>query len=298
MHIARIGYLAKYYLQSKLGHKKPILGGIKLTHRCTLQCRQCPYWRRPSTEMNYQQVVALMDQFYQEGVRIIIFEGGEPLLWTDGERNIHDLVAAAKERFYTVGLTTNGTLPIDVQTDVVWVSVDGLRDTHDALRGKSFERIINNLRNSHHPKIFVNITINKLNCKEVPSLVEYVAPLVQGITVQFFYPYSESEDLLLSWDDRQWVLDQLIALKKQGQPISDSLVALEGLKHNSWRCEPWMLINADPNGEINRGCYLQNRMADQNPCGLCGFAAHAEISLAYQLNLGAIWAGRNILGLF
>ena len=49
----------------------------------------------------------------------------------------------AKRRFFSVGITTNGTLPLDVGSDVLWVSLDGLRKTHDRLRGAPvFERII------------------------------------------------------------------------------------------------------------------------------------------------------------
>jgi len=59
-----------------------------------------------------------------------------------------------------------------------------------------------------------------------------------------------------------------------------------------------MIANIEPDGSFSQGCYLQNRTTDDNPCKLCGFAAHTEISLAYQLHWSAIMAGKDILGIF
>jgi len=239
-----------------------------------------------------------MDKMFEAGVRILILEGGEPLLWRDGEYRLEDLVIEAKRRFFTVGLTTNGTMPIETNADVVWVSVDGLRATHNQLRSNSFDRVMTTIENSRHLKIFANITINKINAGEVPELVKFLKGKVKGITIQFFYPYQESEDLMLSQEQRVEVLEKLIELKRQGYPLNDSITALEALKYNTWHCEPWMLCNGEPDGTINWGCYLRNRTDEQDPCKHCGFAAHTEISLAYQGSLGALWSGKNILDIF
>jgi hypothetical protein len=45
---------------------------------------------------------------------------------------------------------------------------------------------------------------------------------------------------------------------------------------------------------VNIGCYLKNRATIS--CQRYGFAAHAEMSLAYDWNLAAIAAGREIFG--
>ena len=67
---------------------------------------------------------------------------------------------------------------------------------------------------------------------------------------------------------------------------------LDSLKDNSWNCQDWMLANVEPDGTINLGCYVKGRGAIQ--CSMCGFAAHTEISKAFDLNPGAILAGHNI----
>lgn len=300
MKINQLAYLAKYFISTKILNKKtPILGGIKLTHNCNLQCRQCPYWQRKSAALTYQQCLEIMDEMYNQGVRLLIFEGGEPLLWRDGDKNLHDLVIEAKKKFFTVGITTNGTYSLNINSDIIWVSIDGLRATHNKLRGNCYDKVITNIRNAEHPNIYANITLNKYNCTEIVELVKEIAPIVKGITIQFFFPYDESDkSLLLSWDERKSVLNKLIELKKQSFPIADSYVALKALITNQWQCHPWMLANADPSGQINYGCYLKNRADSTNPCELCGFAAHTEISLAYDLKLESILSGRRILNIF
>ncbi len=308
VHPGRLAYLLRYYLDARFaGKKRPYLCGIKLTHRCTLRCRQCPYWRRPASDLPYEALVSLLPDLYSRGIRAVIFEGGEPYLWRDKGYTLADAAGAARGLFPFVGVTTNGTLPLDFASpyaretalpDVIWVSFDGLRDTHDSLRGPSFARIVENIRSSTHPRIFANVTINSQNVEEIPGLVWFLRGLVKGITIQFFYPYGEVEDLTVSKTAREHVLNELIKEKKEGLPVANSLSTLEALKSNSYRCEPWMIADVDPDGSFHHGCYLLNRTEDSNPCARCGFAAHAEISLAYQLRLDAIAAGRGILGVF
>lgn len=222
-----------------------------------------------------------MNTLYQQGVRILIFEGGEPFLWQDGKYNIHDIVAEAKKLFFSVGITTNGTFPIEADANIIWVSIDGLKETHDQLRSGSFDKVIANLKASSHPRVFAHLTINSFNWKEIPELVRFLSSIIKGITIQFHYPYQEGEkDLSLSPAQRIEVLNDLIMLKKQGLPVANSNACLNALKNNKWKCHPWMIASVEPDGTITHGCYVKNR--GKISCEKCGFSAHTEISLAYN----------------
>ncbi len=231
-----------------------------------------------------------MDEFYRRGVRLLIFEGGEPFLWRDGQNHLENLVQYASRKFFRVGITTNGTLPIETSADIVWISIDGLKETHDQNRGRCFDKIMAHLEASSHPNLLAHITISKLNFQEIPDLVKFLCAKVKGITIQFYYPFPNSDDLWLPAPDRTKVLNQLIWLKKQGYPIFDSIATLEGLKQNTWKCHDWLIANAEPDRSMNFGCYLKNRA--EISCEKCGFAAHAEIAKAYDWNPGAILAGQ------
>ena len=287
-------YLASYFMNNRLlGRRQPLLAGMKVTHGCNLKCIHCPFWKRDQRTIPYHQGIRSLEALRRLGVGLLIFEGGEPFQWKDGGYDIRDLVGEAKKRFFCVGLTTNGTYPLDVDSDIIWVSLDGLRETHNRLRCGSFDRIISNIQSSSHPNLYAHMTISSLNWREIPDMVVLFSGLVRGITFQFYYPYQETEEgLFLPWAERKIVLDRLIDLKSEGYPIEVSYNCMEALKTNSWKCRPWMIANVDPDGRLTHGCYIKNR--GDVSCGKCGFSAHTEISLAYNGSLESFALGNRV----
>jgi MoaA/NifB/PqqE/SkfB family radical SAM enzyme len=225
------------------------------------------------------------------GTRIVVFEGGEPFLWQDGTHGLHDLVMYAKKRFLRVAVTTNGTYPLDVAADVVWVSIDGLNGTHDRLRSGSFERIWSNLKSADHPRVLVHFTMNRLNWRELDQLAEKLKHIraVKGLSVQLFYPYDQDESsLALLPDERKSALENVIRLKKS-YPIINSERCLKAMIGNNWHCQDDVLINVDPDGKLTQGCYVKSR--GKVNCRECGFTPVAEASGALDLRPGSILAG-------
>lgn len=292
------GYFFKYFIQCRIkGDKKPILGGLKITHRCNLRCEHCPYWRRELPELSFEDVKKIILKLHEKGVKILIIEGGEPFLWRDNtaDKDIVNVVKFAKPYFYSVGVTTNGTFPIvDFPADVVWVSFDGMEDTYKKIRGDVFTKVIENIKKSNHNNLCANITINKINESELEEMVKFISPMVKGITIQFHYPYGVEEDemLFIPLSERGKIIDRLIALKKDGYKLVDSYGCLNDMRENSWLCHDWMLANANPDGSIVEGCYLKSR--GEIDCKSCGFAAHVEISRAFDLKISSILVGRKI----
>ncbi len=276
-----------------LSRRRPLLASFKLTYRCNLRCQQCPFIELDAPEPTFDQAAAILDRLYERGSRLVIFEGGEPMLWRDGERRVQDLVNYARQKYFSVGMTTNGTLALDVTTDVLWVSLDGFAETHNALRGgQVFDRIIANVRSSTHPRLYAHVTVNAVNAGEIPELLKYLDPLFKGITIQFYYPYNRRDELFLDFNRRSALLDEVIRLKKSGLKILNSIPALHALKDNTWHCRDWLIDNADPDGRLNHGCYLKGR-ADID-CARCGFSPHTEISLAFGGSLQAVQAGLRV----
>lgn len=288
--------LAGFYWRRKIyGQRVPLLASFKVTYRCNLSCRACPFHLRAGEEgdtLSWRQAVDALQALRRAGTRLVVFEGGEPLLWKDQTRRLHDLVVYARRHFLRVAVTTNGTLPLDVPAHALWVSLDGLRETHDALRSGSFDRVQANLAATRHPRVFVHCTLNRRNWREIDALCRWVreAPAVRGMTVQFFYPYFQGEeDLALAEDERREVVARLLELKKRGFPILNSAGRLSAMVHNRWRCHDDILINVDPDGTITRGCYVKSR--GRIACKACGFTPMAEASGALDLIPGSLWAG-------
>jgi Fe-coproporphyrin III synthase len=290
-------YLAKFAVKSRVNRnfKKPLLCSFKITGNCNLKCVHCPFWRdnplNSSNPLNFENVVQTLDNLYSEGVRIVIFEGGEPLLWKDEKsaKDINDVIEYSKKLFFSTGVTTNGTMDIErLNPDVFFISIDGMQETHDRLRGKSFARIIENIKNNRpQKKIIANICISSENANEIVELIKFLNNKVHGITIQFFYPYESVGDLKLGYEEKKDMLKSLINLKKQGIKLLNSISCMKMMVNNTWKCDDFLVVSVEKDGMVSRGCYLKNKTVKVS-CDDCGFSVHCEISLAYRFNPDAI----------
>lgn len=292
------GILGFFFMSRFLGRDIPLIASLKVTYRCNLACRACPFHLlagRPGTHMTWDAACASLDSLARRGCPIVVFEGGEPLLWTDRGFTFSDLARYARTKFACVAATTNGTVSLDVPTDILWVSVDGTRETHNALRSGSYDRLMHNMRLSAHSRLFVHTTLNRLNFRELPSIVRTAAaePAVKGVTLQLFYAYNQGEEpLAMSRDERVEALNTALALKKAGYPILNSKWGIKAMMDNTWRCRERLLANINPDGGIAVGCYVRDR--GEVVCSRCGFTPVAEASGAYALLPGPLLAGMRI----
>jgi Fe-coproporphyrin III synthase len=288
-------FAAPFLAYHLAGSVKPALAGYKITHRCNLKCAHCPYWKRVGDELDFPGVLRVLERLAAMGARILILEGGEPLLWRDGKRTIEHVVDAARQLFPAVCMTTNGTLPWShLPLDATWISMDGPPQTHDRIRGKDvFARMWANVTQAGRDRLFASTTVSTQNRDSIPELVAMLQGVVEGITIQFYYPYHGLPDpLFIPAADRDGILKELIQLKRSGYPVANSFRSLKELRREGWTCEDRLLANAEPDGSIAHGCYLKNR-AESN-CLLCGFSAHNEMSLAFKGCLEAVRTGRRI----
>jgi len=299
MSIRRLVPFPAFFIRRKIfGQNIPLLASFKITYHCNLACVACPFHRRggeESAHMSWPLAITSLDALKRLGTLIVVFEGGEPLLWNDGRYSLYDLIDYAKRHFPRVAVTTNGTFPLDVPADILWVSLDGLKETQDRLRSRSFDKVWSNLQASRHGRLFVHYTINRENRHDIRALLEKMKDIRAfcGMTVQLFYPYGQGEAPLALYDDeRKEVLEDLIEMKKQGFPILNSTGRLSAMIRNNWRCHDDILINVDPDGTVTRGCYVKSRGVIN--CRACGFSPVSEASGAVDLLPGSLMAGWSI----
>ncbi|HOM28363.1 MAG TPA: radical SAM protein [Deltaproteobacteria bacterium] len=294
----RLRLLARCASNRIMGRRAPLIASVKLTYRCNLACRACPFVRQHGSQdriMTWDKAMASLEELAGLGCPIVVFEGGEPLLWSDGTRSFADIALAAKKLFACVGVTTNGTVSLDVPTDIVWVSIDGTRETHDYLRSGSYDRAMGNILTSAHDRIYVHMTLNSVNAGELETVAALASamPQVKGLTLQLFYPYHRGEeDLALGPEARRRVLEEALRLKRAGYPILNSAWGLGVMRDNSWRCRQFLLANVETDGRVYTGCYAGHRA--EVDCSACGFTPVAEASGAYDLVPGALAAGFRI----
>lgn len=115
-----------------------------------MKCKHCSVNNITAVVHPYEQIRREMQQLYDMGIRILFFCGGETFLWRDGERTLRDLVVEAKEMgFLIVNVVTNGTFPIDLpEADLILLSLDGDRERHNAVRGDTYDTIMENIKHA------------------------------------------------------------------------------------------------------------------------------------------------------
>jgi MoaA/NifB/PqqE/SkfB family radical SAM enzyme len=264
----------------------PLIRGLVLSNRCNLRCQHCNLSTRGTNDMTLAEAFRAIDDFYREGGRCLYLEGGEPFLWRDGTYSLEDVVDYARRRGYlTVVVYTNGTFPITTAADTVFVSVDGLRATHDVLRGKSFIRIMANIQNSGHPSIFVNYTINSRNRDDIRAFCEYVNEIdrVRAVFFYFHTPYYGYDDLYLQPEERRRIVEELLELRKSYRILNSRAGLLSALR-NDWK-RPLGVCSVYENGVVYPCCRYSS---DPELCRQCGYLSYAEIDQTWKLKPSAV----------
>jgi radical SAM protein with 4Fe4S-binding SPASM domain len=161
---------------------QPVYAVWEITLRCDLSCRHCGSraGRARPDELSTAEALDLIGQMAELGVKEVTVIGGEAYLREDWTQLIRAIRAAGMSCTMTTGgrgLTAElARAAREAGLESASVSVDGLAETHDALRGVhgSFDSAlaaIANLRAAGVP-VAANTQINRASLREVPALFE------------------------------------------------------------------------------------------------------------------------------
>jgi len=308
----------KRALRNLGGEKAPVLAGHKLLYRCNLECQMCPFWRRKDeTLLRLEEEIRIMDALARAGVSFLGFEGGEPLL----RRDVGSILKEAHTRFHT-SLVTNGWLledrlsEIADHLDLLFVSVDGIGETHDQLRGvpRSFERAVKGMRASRSevPTV-ISYTLTRENLDHVGRIVELAEWLDVSLTVQIAHDYRAADPLSPDRARLRSTIEQLRDLRASGAPLLESTAYFDAILGSwylgrPWVCKPWLTINIDPSGRIVLPCYVRQdyrggmpvwtvdirrlwntfSWTPYQPCNRCALPCYLEPSLFRWTDLASL----------
>ena len=305
-------------LQNASGAKMPLIAGHKLLYTCNLRCKMCPFWRRPDEELlSIEEEIMMMESLKKGGVSFLGFEGGEPLLRNDIGQILHE----SAKRFHT-SMVTNGWFlktklaDISDHLDYLFVSLDGIGDLHDTLRGipGSFRKAVEGIEAAREEiPMAISATITKDNMHQATELVELAVKLHVSINFQIAYDYSTAESMSPERARLKETIQILKQYKLRGYPIVNSKEYFEAVLNSwygdeGWRCKPWLTINIDPEGKIVQPCYVLNEYsgtkkvwevdirklwnsydwAPYEACNKCALACYLEPSLFSWQNLSMV----------
>jgi len=290
-------YLPFWFLRAKfLGVKKPLQTVLFINDECNLACQHCSIYKTENqTIKTYEQIKKELEYSYSIGSRFVDFEGGEPTLWREGIHDLNSLIRLSKQiGFFSATITTNAQLPFTgSEADSIWVSLDGLGNFHDEIRGQgSFSRAIENIVTAQHPKLSINMVINSKNYISVEETIEFAknSPNIQSIALNFHTPYVGTEHLFLNWQQRIEVINLIIKKKKAGYPIMNSVSGLKLMKHNNFKKQCWVTNFILPDGTRLTEC--QGKTAQV--CDYCGLAMAGEMNSVFSLKPDTIFAGMKV----
>lgn len=123
---------------------------LLITDRCNLRCRHCYLGEPGGKEIPLGLLIGVLDEFNaMQGLRVLV-SGGEPLVYGEFDA-LNDYLSDYPLRrvLFSNGLLIDERLLRRLNVDELQISIDGLREAHDAVRGDgSFERAMSAVRSA------------------------------------------------------------------------------------------------------------------------------------------------------
>lgn len=285
MKLSSFAYFAGFGIKTVLfGGKNPILGTVILTDKCNLSCRHCSVNNITSVIHPYQQIMDEMQMLYRMGVRILFFCGGETFLWRDSGKNLRDLVAEARRMgFLIVNVVTNGTFPLDLpEADLILLSLDGDRERHNAIRGDTYDIIMENIRNAASDNICLYMAINQINKGAVRDvcLMARDTKNIRAVSFNFHTPYPDTRELALSREEKAACCQVIREMMRENAPVFNLKSAFPYLIHNRFPtpCRQCVVIEDGKLSTCGRCIEVPGL------CERCGYFFVAEYTLLFRGN--------------
>lgn len=268
-------------------YKKPELRKLffELTLQCNERCFHCgsSCTATRGDELSCEEWLSLIDQVkadFGTGRIQLCITGGEPLL----NRDFFDIMGYAHAQGFRWGMTSNATLITpevarrlaEVGMGTISVSIDGLRDTHDRLRGLAggYDRAMRGIQNLLDVGTFHAVQVTTVvNHKNIDELDELFA-IMDGIDIDSWRvinlePIGRAllhPDLMLTREDYVRLFDFIRQKRVEGYPLEYGCSHYLGLEYEAevrewyWRCNAGVFTaSIMSNGDIGACLDIERR---------------------------------------
>jgi MoaA/NifB/PqqE/SkfB family radical SAM enzyme len=180
---SRLTYLPQVWMGSQISTNllpaiiRPLSAHVKLTENCQAKCISCDYWKsRWEDGISTGRAVQLINEISAAGVASVRFTGGEPLL----RRDFFEILEEADtSSFKHMIVQTNGLLIKKLHKEIndspitnVAVSIDGLKETNDLIRGIRgyFDLGMEGIQMLRGKRVVLSVTLNRISAAELTTL--------------------------------------------------------------------------------------------------------------------------------
>ncbi len=204
------------------------------------------------------------------GVRSLRFTGGEPLLRTDFFQILNK---SNTSPFQSIIIQTNGLLLKKLHKEMndspitsVAVSIDGLKETNDLIRGIRgyFDLAMEGIKLLRNKKVKISVTLNRISAKELSELADIAraagAQLESNILTRSLY-FTKDADLDAMWPQRSDVQEiETVLRNKLKRPDYEVDYITRYYNNDETLEEPpcvlgYLQVFVISNGDVLTGCY-------------------------------------------
>lgn len=210
-----------------------------ITNHCNLCCDHCLFGAGPSCQESLPrpELAGALAQAQELGCRLFLFTGGEPFIYPGFSTIIKDLLTEPANH---VVVLTNGLLVDKSLADLAdidparlhfQVSVDGLQESHDRIRGKgAFKWLMSNL--DKLTAAGFTATISTVVCREnIADMVEIIRLAAQRHnSVHFLWHFQRGKGSEKQHVSPAEILPQLLAAQKEAQLLGVTIDNIETLR--------------------------------------------------------------------
>ncbi|EMA28477.1 radical SAM protein [Halobiforma nitratireducens] len=165
---------------------------LEVTNRCHLECSHCYLeTNRGLDELSVAEIETnLLPHLREYDIESFVITGGEALLRPDTDEICEIVSRHVDELRLLTSLSTPeaASRVNDLPIDALSVSVDGPRQTHDAIRGNgTFDRVLENLRRIDRTclnELYLNCVVSSYNEDRFSDLLEVVEPFADKVGFQ------------------------------------------------------------------------------------------------------------------
>src|ERR1051325_4867290 len=267
-----------------MGDRSPLVAYLKITRRCNLDCYYCPWHTAVndySGEMGTAAWISIIKSLARQGLRVFVFEGGEPTLRSD----LQDLLLVVTQVGGRSIVATNGyVMPWHLSANAFTVSSDGPPDLHDEVRGRgAFNRLVSTLAKRDARAVVAIHVVTANNHSRIADTVESAKGLVDVFLFTFEYPYRTVPVKPLAPVEiasGKETIAQLHGRVNVLNPISRLRTATAARP-----CHDWLAVSVDHTGVVKHGCFVQH--IEPKRCDVCELGCFQVISSFFEFELAA-----------
>lgn len=273
--------LSKNYYEDNLKLSTPIKIQWKITNKCNLRCKHCYLGKLNGFELDFDKVMEITDTIINSNVMEVTLSGGECLTYKGIEKVIEKLL----NNGIKVDIFTNALLLKDILNKIndkiqdktkllFYISVDGLKENHEKIRGKNtFDKTINNMKYAIEKgySVVTNTVINKINYSDIIDMVVLLKTMgVKDVQLSnLIVQGNATTDLKIDLKSQMMLKEKLSMLYKEYPefgyiyysevPDEDGVRKVYSLSekrdeyigNDNWKCTAGVArVTIDPNGKV------------------------------------------------